>query len=133
MAHNLPRAEIWHMYNLLYKYEHSLKNVNDKSQIVIVDLFRFLTTNDIYTNTLNRSNENEARVHRGYFLYRQANSNDKSYRLIYHLRNAFAHGFVELNKRTKRISFKDGERKIKGEIPKELLIPLLTILQTARN
>ena len=131
MAHNLSSKEIRKMYNLLYRFEHVLHRVMDKTQIMVESLPKFQEDNDIYIDTINKENELEGKKHRGFFLYRQAKSEEKAYRLISHLRNAFAHGFVELNKKTVCVSFKDGDRKIKGELPRELVVPLIELLYKA--
>lgn len=119
------------MYDLLYKYEHKIKNTTSQNLVKITGLKNFWQTNDIYINTINKTNEVEANKYKGYFLFKQANDATSDYWIVRHLRNAIAHGFVKSDKKLGVITFKDGERKIKGLIPKELLLPMFDILNKA--
>lgn len=124
MAHNLKSAEIRQMYELLYKYERKLSKVNQKESVSIADLDFFGKTHDIFVDTINKANETKAVTHNGYILFSNANKLDKDYYLIKRIRDAFAHGFVEVDKQTGMVCIKDGKRKIKSEIPRQLVIPL---------
>lgn len=131
MHHHLQSAEIRQMYDLLYKYERRLDTIKQKDSISIADLDIFLQTNDIYIDVINKANEIKAVTHNGYILFGQAQKAERDYWLIRHLRNAFAHGFVEFNKKNGRVCFKDGKKKIKCEIPRQLVIPLFQHLNKA--
>ena len=124
MNHHLQSAEIRQMYDLLYKYERKLRIETQKDSITIAGLDSLLQTNDIFIGTVTNINEQTGKAHNGYILFMQANAINRDYHLIRHIRNAFAHGFVELNKQTGRISFKDGKKKIKSELPRQVIIPL---------
>lgn len=131
MAHKLSSMEIRRLYELLYKYECNLKKIEMKSLITVDGLSEYLQANDIYVNTINKEHINESQKHQGFFLYGQAEKEDWIYKLIHHIRNAFAHGYVTFNKSTDRIIFKDGEKKIKGELPKALLVNFIELLHSA--
>ncbi len=127
MAHNLQSAEIRQMYDLLYKFERNLGKIQQKESVSIVNLDPFLQANDIYIEKITKANEAIAITHNGYILFGQVHKPERDYYLIKHLRNAFAHGFVEY-KKTGKIIFKDGEKKIKCEIHRPLFKPLFQLL-----
>ncbi len=128
MAHNLTSQEIRRMYDLLYKYQHVIKHAEDKSQIVVDGLPEFLKANDVYINTPNKENISEANNHYGFFLYSNVNKDNKEYKLVYHLRNAFAHGNIHFDKKTNSVKFKIGPKTFIGAIPRELAVPFFELL-----
>lgn len=133
MAHGLNNNIIRQMYDLLYKFEREIGGVVQRDDYSIMDLDSFLNSNDIYLGTNNNANRNEACNHKGYLLFRQANDTYRDYWLVKHLRNAFAHGFVEYVKKEDKIRVKDGEKKIEGKISKDLFIPFVKLLKTIKR
>jgi len=127
MAHKLHSSEIRQMYDLLYKYELKLKNVQDKQSISIVSLDPFLNNEDIYIDTISKAHEENGRKHAGYILFMKANDSEKNYWLIKRIRDAFAHGYIKYENNG-NIKIKDGEKKIKGEIPRSLFKTLIKLL-----
>lgn len=128
MAHNLKSPEIRKMYDFLYKYERKIKDVRPRESVYVEGLESFLSMHDIYIAENIQTEKAEVTNHKGYFLYRQAKMGVKVYWLLRHLRDAFAHGFVEYDVKSGTVRFSDGEKKIAGLIQRELLEPFFELL-----
>ena len=130
--HNIKSSEIRSLYDLLFRYEkefYKYKNSTDTFAPALASLLDDAKA-DIYLGKINKANQDEAKNHRGYFLFRQSNDTNRCYWLIRHQRDTFAHGGIVRHKHKEEnyVKFKERQNTLEGYLPDSLFIQILSRL-----
>lgn len=131
MEHLLNKAEIAYFYELLYKYEHeSHAGYQDKKVIAEV-------SGDITLDDNHKNDENLTNIQGNVIQFTPYHKN-KCWAILYHVRNAFAHG--NLKSKDKFFLIKDYSDKNKRErcnmlalVEKEKFYKLIRVMNDTRK
>lgn len=131
MVHNLSNKEILCFYDLLYRFEHSIKRNPTGYKINRTEVNAFIKKNSIVLDT-----KSKVVVHfdKNRILYSCSNKK-QVYEFIRHIRNSFAHGLI--SKIENYFIIQDinpkGVVNMYGIIDSNLLFPLIGVLENTKK